>query len=227
MTFQIDSPKLADSKLNIPVSRNLFKPSGLVTREARENRNRHKSYIIWLTGLSGSGKSTIATELERILFSRNYQVMILDGDIVRHGLNADLGFSLEDRKENIRRIGEAAKLLMEAGIITIAAFISPYNSDRDRIREIVPIGDFIETYIECPLEECERRDPKGLYKKARAGIIKNFTGIDDPFEKPVNPELIINTQELTLDESVVKILGYLSGNGYFKEPELERDWALK
>lgn len=220
MTFRFDPPKLVDNdyKLTKSVkSRNLFKPEGLITRQNRESRNRHRSYIIWLTGLSGSGKSTIAGELERILFEKNYQVMILDGDIVRHGLNSDLGFSHEDRRENIRRIGEAAKLLMEAGIITICAFISPYSSDREKVRDIVPDGDFIETFIDCPLEECERRDPKGLYKKARSGLIKNFTGIDDPFEMPEDPEILINSHELSVEQSANKILEYLSEQNYFQQ----------
>jgi adenylylsulfate kinase len=227
MTVRIDPPKPVDGNLNIGVSKHLLKPSGPISRETREKQNRHKSYIIWLTGLSGAGKSTIAGELERVLFSKNCQVMVLDGDIVRHGLNADLGFSLEDRRENIRRVGEAAKLLMEAGIVTIAAFISPYAGDRDKVRKIVPDGDFIEIFVECPLDECERRDPKGLYKKARAGLIKNFTGLDDPFESPANPEIIVNTQELTIEESVETIVGYLSDHGYFKEPQPKRDWNSK
>ncbi len=230
MTFRFDPPKLVDNdyKLSQSVkSRNLFKPDGLITRQDRETRNCHKSYIIWLTGLSGSGKSTIARELERVLFEKNYQVMILDGDIVRFGLNSDLGFSLEDRQENIRRIGEAAKLLMEAGNITICAFISPYNNDRDKIRKIVPDGDFIETFIDCPLEECERRDPKGLYKKARSGLIKNFTGIDDPFELPEKPEIKVNTQELSVEKSVDKILTYLSEQNYFQQPNESRELSLK
>lgn len=222
MTFRIDPPKLVDNdyKLHPSVkSRNLFRPDKLITRQDRENRNCHKSYIIWLTGLSGSGKSTIARELEKTLFEKNYQVMILDGDIVRYGLSSDLGFSPKDRQENIRRIGEAAKLLMEAGIITICAFISPYNSDRQKIREIVPDGDFIETFIDCSLEECERRDPKGLYKKARSGLIKNFTGIDDPFETPACPDITINTERLTIEKSVDKILLYLTEQNYFRQPE--------
>ncbi len=220
MAFDIESPGILADEIRLPMSRNLFKPSGLITREERECRNRHKSYIVWLTGLSGSGKSTIARELEKALFARNYQVMVLDGDIIRFGLNSDLGFSFEDRQENIRRIGEAAKLLMEAGIITICAFISPYSSDRDRIRSIVKCGDFIETFVDCSLAECERRDPKGLYKKARAGLIKNFTGIDDPFEMPVRPEILLNTDKQTIEESVGRILKYLEGEKYFESPAL-------
>lgn len=213
-----EAPILIEERTTIPVSKNIVRPDGLIGRKTRELRNRHKSYIIWLTGLSGSGKSTIARELEKNLFARNCQVMILDGDIVRFGLNSDLGFSIEDRRENIRRIGEAAKLMMEAGIVTICAFISPYNDDRNKIRKGTQEGDFIETYIECPLEECERRDPKGLYKKARAGQIKNFTGIDDPFEAPVNPHISINTKYLTVKESVDQILNYLEQNRYFEDP---------
>lgn len=230
MTFRFDPPKLIDNDYKLSdskKSRNLFKPEDLITRQTRESRNHHRSYIIWLTGLSGSGKSTIARELEKTLFDKNYQVMILDGDIVRDGLNSDLGFSLEDRRENIRRIGEAAKLLMEAGIITICAFISPYNCDRQKIREIVPDGDFIETFIDCPLEECERRDPKGLYKKARSGLIKNFTGIDDPYEMPEDPEILINTQELSVEESANKVLGYLSKQNYFHELTEHHELILK
>ncbi|MCP4703483.1 MAG: adenylyl-sulfate kinase [candidate division Zixibacteria bacterium] len=229
MTFRFDPPKLVDCDYKLSESnksRNLYSPEGLITRQNRETRNNHKSYIIWLTGLSGSGKSTIARELEKILFEKNYQVMILDGDIVRHGLSSDLNFSLKDRQENIRRIGEAAKLLMEAGIITICAFISPYNSDREKVRSIVDDGDFIETFIDCPLDECERRDPKGLYKKARSGLIKNFTGIDDPFEMPEDPEILINTQELSIENSVNKILGYLSEQNYFTQPRKQQEPSL-
>nr|MBN2277214.1 adenylyl-sulfate kinase [candidate division Zixibacteria bacterium] len=192
----------------------LFWETSRVTREDRENRNKHRGYIIWLTGLSGAGKSTIAQELERILFSRGYQIRILDGDNVRQGLNSDLGFSADDRQENIRRIGEVSKLFAETGIITISAFISPYTRDRERIRGIMPPGDFIEVYVECSLAECERRDTKGLYKKARAGLIKNFTGIDDPFEPPANPELIVNTENSTVTESVSVVLSYLNKHGH-------------
>jgi len=192
----------------------LFWQTSRVTRKNREKRNKHRGYTIWLTGLSGAGKSTIALELERILFDRGYQVRILDGDNVRQGLNSDLGFSADDRRENIRRIGEVSKLFSETGMITISAFISPYTRDRDRIRSIMPPGDFVEVYIECSLAECERRDTKGLYKKARAGLIKNFTGIDDPFEAPANSELVINTENSTVSESVSALINYLNNNGY-------------
>jgi adenylylsulfate kinase len=194
--------------------KNIFFTRGKVSLEDRERRNQHQSYILWLTGLSGSGKTTLARELERILFERGYQVIVLDGDNVRHGLCSDLGFSREDRTENIRRIREIAKLIMQAGMIPITAFISPYREDRNQLRESLPPGKMIEIYLKCPLEECERRDVKGLYKKARAGIIKNFTGIDDPFEPPENPEIAIDTKDLTVSESVQAILDYLREGRY-------------
>jgi adenylylsulfate kinase len=164
--------------------------------------------------LSGAGKTTIARELEDKLFSQGYQIAVLDGDNMRYGLCADLGFSREDRRENIRRVGEVARLFLETGTIAISAFISPYAADRDKIRASVPDGDYVEIYLECSIEECERRDPKGLYKKARAGIIRGFTGIDDPFEPPNKPELTINTEELTVEQSVNAILRYLRNEGY-------------
>ena len=214
MTLRTKKPGIASNELIPSKRRDLFWTDGQVTRADRERQNKHKSCIIWLTGLSGSGKTTIAQDFEKFLFSQGYQVMVLDGDNVRHGLNSDLGFSQEDRDENIRRIGETAKLLTEAGIIAITAFISPYSKTRDRVREIVPDGDFIEVHIDCSLDECERRDTKGLYKKARAGLIKNFTGIDDPFEAPENPEITIDTEKLTVEQSVKMIINYLSSREY-------------
>ncbi|MCD6162422.1 MAG: adenylyl-sulfate kinase [candidate division Zixibacteria bacterium] len=214
MALRTKKPGAASDEI-IPLQRkDLFWTDGQINRAERERRNKHRSCIIWLTGLSGAGKSTIAQELEKFLFAQDYQVVVLDGDNVRHGLNKDLGFSQEDRDENIRRIGETAKLLMEAGIIAITAFISPYAKTRDRVREIVPEGDFIEVHIECSLDECERRDAKGLYKKARAGLIKNFTGIDDPFEAPEHPEITINTEKLTIEQSAKTIVHFLSSRGY-------------
>lgn len=188
--------------------------NNFVAREERTRRNRHRSFIIWLTGLSGSGKTTIARELERRLFDTGYQVMVLDGDNVRHGLNSDLGFSAADRAENIRRIGETAGLFVRAGMITIAAFISPYRDDRRRVRQLVPDSDFVEVYLDCSLEECERRDAKGLYLKARAGIIKNFTGIDAPYEQPDSPEITVNTEELSVAESTERLFHFLKESGY-------------
>jgi len=183
-----------------------------VTKADRWGSNKHKSALIWITGLSASGKSSIAIELEHRLFHRKIKTFVLDGDNVRHGLNKDLGFSPGDRKENLRRVGEVSKLLVDAGIITIAAFISPYASDRQRVRELFR-GDkeeFIEIYLKCALAVCESRDPKGLYKKARMGEIPDFTGISQPYETPVNPEIIIETDRLGIEESVDKIITYLT-----------------
>ncbi len=204
---------LDESRLDLS-DRNISWTDAAIDRKRRQKQNKHRSSIIWLTGLSGSGKTTLARELEKILFQRGYQVAVLDGDNIRHGLNSDLGFSIEDRAENIRRVGEVAKLMMNSGLITIAAFISPYCGDRDRIRNIVDDGDFIEVYLRCPVTECERRDVKGLYKKARAGLIKNFTGIDDPYEEPLNAEIVIDTENMTVKKSVDKILQYLANGGY-------------
>ena len=180
-----------------------------VNRELRNQQNRHKSIILWFTGLSGSGKSTIAHAVEEQLFKQGFRTFVLDGDNVRQGLSSNLGFSEQDRKENIRRVGQTAKLMVEAGIITITAFISPYRQDRERVKIMMPPEDFIEIYCEATLETCERRDVKGYYKKARAGIIKNYTGIDSPYEIPDNPELTLNTDNQTLEESVLAVLALL------------------
>ncbi|MDY7222009.1 adenylyl-sulfate kinase [Halalkalibacterium halodurans] len=180
-----------------------------VSKEERQKRNRLKSCVVWFTGLSGSGKSTLANALDRKLFEEGIHSYVLDGDNIRHGLNAGLGFSEEDRKENIRRIGEVAKLFVDAGVVTSTAFISPFREDRDKVRGILDDGEFIEVYVRCPLETCEKRDPKGLYKKARSGAIPEFTGISSPYEEPVNPELIIDTDQLTVEEAIEKIYAYL------------------
>ncbi|MHA6744830.1 adenylyl-sulfate kinase [Bacillus subtilis] len=164
-----------------------------ITKEEYQQKNKHKSSILWLTGLSGSGKSTIANAAARELFEQGYQVIVLDGDNIRHGLNKDLGFSDEDRKENIRRIGEVAKLFVQQGTIVITAFISPFREDRQQVRELVEAGAFNEVYIKCDLDICEQRDPKGLYKKARNGEIPFFTGIDSPYEEPEAPELVLDS----------------------------------
>ena len=183
-----------------------------VTKKDRWGSNKHKSALIWITGLSASGKSTIAIELEHRLFQKKIKTFVLDGDNVRHGLNKDLGFSSEDRKENLRRVGEVAKLLVDAGLLTIAAFISPYASDRDSIRELFSKDneEFIEVYLKCKLDVCESRDPKGLYKKARIGEIPEFTGISQPYEMPANPEIIIETDRLGVEESVENLIAYLT-----------------
>jgi Adenylylsulfate kinase and related kinases len=187
---------------------------GKITKEDRVTLLNQKGTTIWLTGLSGSGKSTIAVELEHALIENKHQAYILDGDNIRHGLNKNLGFSPEDRTENIRRIGEVAKLFTEANIITIAAFVSPYREDRDNVRKLLGRGEFVEIYVKCSLEVCEKRDTKGLYKKARAGEVKDFTGISAPYEEPLNPELTIDSSTLSVEESAREILNYLEEKGY-------------
>ena len=190
-------------------SDNIYWSHGKVTAEQRARRNGHPGCVVWLTGLSGAGKSTIATELERELFNMGKHAYVLDGDNVRHGLCSDLAFSPHDRKENIRRVGEVAKLFADAGIVVITAFISPYRSDRDLVRQMVLDGQFIEVHVNAPIEVCEQRDPKGLYVKARANEIKEFTGVSAPYEPPAKPEIELHTEKLSVAESVGKILEYL------------------
>ncbi|MEY3808516.1 MAG: hypothetical protein RI893_1492 [Pseudomonadota bacterium] len=180
-----------------------------VTRERREQKNTHKSVVLWFTGLSGSGKSTLAHAVEEQLYQIGLNTFVLDGDNVRHGLCCDLGFSDKDRKENIRRIGETAKLLLEAGVISLTAFISPFKAERAIAKSLMPPGDFIEIYCFCPLAVCEQRDVKGLYKKARLGEIKDFTGISSPYEAPDDPDLRLDTHELTLEQSVQQVIALL------------------
>jgi len=192
---------------------NIVWHQGAVTREDRTQLNGHRGCTVWLTGLSGSGKSTIAVDLEKRLLERGVRTYILDGDNIRHGLNKNLGFSPEDRTENIRRIGEVAKLFTDAGLVAVTAFISPYRADRDHVRALMPAGDFVEVFIDCPVEVCEQRDVKGLYKKARAGEIKEFTGISAPYEAPENPELTINTAGQSVEESAKQIVAHLERHG--------------
>ena len=180
-----------------------------VTRERRNQLNKHKSVVVWFTGLSGSGKSTLSHSVEEKLHNLGCRTFVLDGDNVRHGLSSNLSFNNDDRKENVRRIGEVAKLMMDAGVITMTAFISPFREDRDLVRKLLPQDDFIEIYCKASLETCESRDVKGLYKRARAGEIKNYTGIDSPYEAPNNPELIIDTEHESLEESVSKVIDFL------------------
>ena len=187
-----------------------------VKREEREQLLKQKGVILWFTGLSGSGKSTVANEVAYKLHEKGKLAYILDGDNIRHGLNKNLGFSPEDRKENIRRISEVANLFADAGIITITAFISPYAKDRDFCRELAGEGRFLEIFAKASLETCEKRDPKGMYKKARAGEIKDFTGIDAPYEAPENPEMIVDTDKETVDESAEKVLKKLEELGLLK-----------
>ena len=197
-------------------STNITWHQGDITREAREKLHGHQSACVWFTGLSGSGQSTLAHEVENQLFAKGCWTIVLDGDNIRFGLNKNLGFSPEDRKENIRRIGEVAKLFSEAGVITMTAFISPYKEDRDIAREIMPEGRFFEVYVEAPLDVCEERDPKGLYKKARAGEIKGFTGIDAPYEAPEKPELVVNTGSSDLKTCAKQVMDALMKAGIIK-----------
>lgn len=190
-----------------------------VTKNTRFYLLKQKPCILWFTGLSGSGKSTIANAVEFELFKRGCKTYLLDGDNIRHGLNKDLGFSEIDRIENIRRIGEVSKLFVDAGLIVLTAFISPFKSDRQIARSLVGYDEFVEIYIDTPLEICEMRDPKGLYKKARDGGIQNFTGIDSPYEEPKNPQLKIETDRYSIDESVEIIIKYLIKYGYVLNTE--------
>ncbi|GGC84762.1 adenylyl-sulfate kinase [Thalassobacillus devorans] len=190
-------------------SSNITWHESTVNKEERQQMNNHKSPVLWFTGLSGSGKSTVSVALENALYERGIRSYRLDGDNIRHGLNKNLGFSPEDRKENIRRIGEVAKLMNDAGLVTLTAFISPYREDRNQVRELLGEDEFVEVFVKCSLEECEKRDPKGLYQKARSGEIKGFTGIDAPYEEPANPEVVVETDKQTLEESVNSIIDYL------------------
>jgi adenylylsulfate kinase len=180
-----------------------------ITRELRQAQNRHKSTVIWFTGLSGSGKSTLAHALEDRLHHLGTRTFVLDGDNVRHGLCSDLGFSDDDRKENIRRIGELSRLFLESGTLVLTAFISPFREDREIARNVTPHGDFLEIFCDSPLEVCESRDVKGLYAKARAGIIPHFTGISSPYEEPITPELAVNTGSSSIEECVEQVLNLL------------------
>lgn len=187
---------------------------GNVTKQDREKMKLHKGAVLWFTGLSGSGKSTISVELENALHAAGVHTYRLDGDNVRHGLNADLGFSDADRIENMRRIGEVSRLFVDAGIMTLAAFISPFQQERDKIRGLFQDNEFIEIYVKASVETCENRDPKGLYKKARKGEIRQFTGIDAPYEAPISPELTIDTEKESIEEAVQSIKTFLVKNGY-------------
>lgn len=201
-----------------PKSSNITWHESHVDRPDRERLLGQRGVTIWLTGLSGSGKSTIAVAAERALVDRGRLSYVLDGDNVRHGLNSNLGFSPEDRSENIRRIGEVAKLFTQAGVFVFTSFISPYRSDRDAVRALMDSGDFVEIYVDASLETCESRDVKGLYKKARAGEIPEFTGISAPYEEPERPELVIDTNRQSVEESVAQVVSYLEEKGYLSPP---------
>lgn len=191
-------------------SKNIHWHAATITRDDREKMNAHKSAILWFTGLSGSGKSTLAHAVEDRLYQLGCRTYVLDGDNIRHGLCKDLGFSDEDRTENIRRIGEVAKLFTDSGVMALTAFISPFRSDRDAVRALGEEGDFIEVYCKCDLDVCEERDVKGLYKKARAGEIPEFTGINSPYEEPLNPEIFIDTAAQSIEECVEQVINILT-----------------
>ncbi|MFO6423663.1 adenylyl-sulfate kinase [Motilimonas sp. KMU-193] len=185
-----------------------------IDKQARSEQKKQKACVLWFTGLSGAGKSTVAGAVEQRLHQLGVHTYLLDGDNVRHGLCGDLGFSDDDRKENIRRVGEVAKLMVDAGLIVLTAFISPHRAEREMVRELLPQGEFNEVYVDVPLDICEQRDPKGLYKKARAGEITNFTGIDSVYEAPQNPEITVENGERPLSEAVEQIIQYLEQHGY-------------
>ncbi len=201
-----------------PVSANVVWNESLVTRAEREALLRHRAVTLWFTGLSGSGKSTLANHVEQALVRRGALAYVLDGDNVRHGLSANLGFSAEDRSENIRRIGEVARLMNDAGAIVLTAFISPFRADRARVRERLPDGQFLEVFVDCPLAVCEQRDVKGLYRKARAGAIAEFTGISSPYEPPLAPDLRVATADTPLEACVGEVLGLLEARGVIPRP---------
>jgi len=201
-----------------PKSANLVASESLVSRADREALLRHRAVTLWFTGLSGSGKSTLARALERALVARGVLAYVLDGDNVRHGLCADLGFAPEDRTENIRRIAEVARLMNDAGVLVLTAFISPYRADRARARALLPAGTFAEIFVDAPLELCERRDPKGLYRKARAGEIAEFTGVSAPYEPPDAAELRVATGARPLEACVAELLGFLEARGDVRRP---------
>lgn len=205
--------------MTVQKATNIHWHAGEVTREQRETLLGQGGCTIWMTGLSGSGKSTVAVALEQALLERGYHAYRLDGDNIRHGLNKNLGFSAEDRAENIRRIGEVAKLFADAGTIAITSFISPYRSDRNVVRALHEAAKvpFFEAYVACPLEEAEKRDPKGLYKKARAGELKGFTGIDDPYEAPEKPEVLLPTHEYSVEKSVEALMAILKEKGILRK----------
>ncbi len=198
------------SAMTAPKADNITWHTGEVDRDTRASAHGHRGAVLWFTGLSGSGKSTIAHRVESVLVDRGVFAYVLDGDNIRHGLNSDLGFSAKEREENIRRIGEVARLFADAGAVVLTAFISPYRRDRERVRALLGQGEFVEVFVDTPLEICEARDPKGLYKKARAGEISNFTGINAPYEAPGSPEVHLETADLGVDEAAAKVVRYLA-----------------
>ena len=200
--------------MTIQKATHVYWHQGAITRNDRQRLNGHPGFTIWFTGLSGSGKSTLAVASEEALYERGFHTFILDGDNVRHGLNKDLGFSPADREENIRRLGEVAKILRDCAIVNLVAFISPYRKDRRTARSLAEDDSFVEVFVDCPVEVCEKRDPKGAYQKARQGIIKSFTGISAPYEPPEKPEIHLQTDQLSVGECVHQIMSYLKTNHY-------------
>ncbi|WP_339183579.1 adenylyl-sulfate kinase [Paenibacillus sp. FSL R5-0701] len=198
--------------------RNITWQSSSINRQDREKHNGHRSRAIWFTGLSGAGKSSLAFALEQYLYEQGVSCYVLDGDNVRHGLNRDLGFTAADRQENLRRIGEVSKLMVDAGLFVLSAFISPHEQDREMVRQLFEPDDFIEIYVRCSIEECERRDPKGLYKKARNGDIPHFTGISAPYDVPKSPSVIIDTEQWSIEEAVQEIIQHLEQIGALQLP---------
>lgn len=218
----------AGAVYNVGKATNIKFHDGMVPRETKEELLGQKGVVLWFTGLSGSGKSTVACTLEHALAARGRMTVLLDGDNVRHGLNKNLGFSAQDREENIRRIGEVSKLFAESGVITLTSFISPYRKDRESVRARMANGDFVECYMRIPIEMCEQRDPKGLYKAARAGKIKGFTGIDDPYEEPLTAELVIDAKDesgnmQSAEDMAATIIAYLEQRGYLSAPAAPSD----
>ena len=206
---------------------NLYWHKHSVTTKERWKSYGYKSCVIWFTGLSAAGKSTLANVLSKELHIMEVKNYVLDGDNIRHGLNKNLGFSHDDRKENIRRIGEVAKLFVDAGLIAMAAFISPYREDRSNVRRLLGNGQFIEVFVKCPVSECERRDPKGIYKRAKAGEIKEFTGVSAPYEEPENPEIILKTDEMSLEKCIKTLLNYLRENKYIQDSKYINETNVK
>ncbi|WP_039073505.1 adenylyl-sulfate kinase [Bacillus sp. MSP13] len=198
---------------------NLIWHPAAISKSDRQSLNGHKSCVLWFTGLSGSGKSVLANAVDEKLYRMGIQSYVLDGDNIRHGLNKDLGFQIEDRIENIRRIGEVSKLFVDSGQMILTAFISPFREDRDMVRALFPQGEFFEIYVKCPLHVCEQRDPKGLYQKARNGEIKHFTGIDSPYEAPLSPDFIIESDQISISDGADIIIAELQTKGIIKKPE--------
>jgi adenylylsulfate kinase len=200
---------MESERIRLGKSTNIVWHEASLTKDLRRKQNGHHSFVIWFTGLSGSGKSTMANALAARLFADEIKNYVLDGDNIRHGLNHDLGFSDADRKENIRRIGEVSKLFVDSAQVVLTAFISPFRVDRQVVRDLLEENEFVEVFVKCPLEECEKRDPKGLYVKARQGVIPEFTGISSPYEEPLNPELVVETSRYSIEECVDQIIAYL------------------